>query len=71
MGYAIPPAGLAGSVGIVSQSTVFCIGLLTDLRRFGFSPVVSSGNAGVLAATDYLNTLPSNERVRSAIVIGH
>jgi acetate---CoA ligase (ADP-forming) len=35
------PADLAGNVGIVSQSGAFCISLLTDIRRFGFSHVVS------------------------------
>src|SRR5919204_861220 len=36
--------GLAGNVGLVSQSGAFCITLLSDIRRFGFSPVLSSGN---------------------------
>src|SRR6516165_2399608 len=51
------PAGLAGNVGIVSQSGGFCIGLLNDVRRFGFSHVVSSGNEAVSAAADYLEYL--------------
>jgi acyl-CoA synthetase (NDP forming) len=51
------PEGLAGNVGIVSQSGGFCIGLLNDVRRFGFSHVVSSGNEAVLAAADYLEYL--------------
>ena len=51
------PAGLAGNVGIVSQSGAFCISLLNDVRRFGFSHVVSSGNEAVLAAADYLEYL--------------
>ena len=51
------PAGLAGNVGIVSQSGAVCISLLTDIRRFGFSHVVSSGNEAVLAAADYLECL--------------
>jgi acyl-CoA synthetase (NDP forming) len=51
------PAGLAGNVGIISQSGGFCIGLLNDIRRFGFSHVVSSGNEAVLAAADYLEYL--------------
>src|SRR5207245_6324495 len=46
------PAGLAGNVGIVSQSGAVCISLLTDVRRFGFSHVVSSGNEAVLVAAD-------------------
>src|ERR1700758_2563765 len=51
------PAGLPGNVGIVSQSGAVCISLLTDIRRFGFSHVVSSGNEAVLAAADYLEYL--------------
>ena len=51
------PAGLAGDVGIVSQSGAFCVSLLTDIRRFGFSHIVSSGNEAVLAAADYLEYL--------------
>jgi acyl-CoA synthetase (NDP forming) len=51
------PDGLAGNVGIVSQSGAVCISLLTDVRRFGFSHVVSSGNEAVLAAADYLEYL--------------
>src|SRR5271155_1584369 len=51
------PAGLAGNVGIVSQSGAFCISLLTDTRRFGFSHIASSGNEAVLAAADYLEYL--------------
>ena len=30
-------AGLAGGVGLISQSGSICIGLLADIRRFGFS----------------------------------
>ena len=51
------PAGLPGNVGIVSQSGAFCISLVTDIRRFGFSHVVSSGNEAVLVAADYLEYL--------------
>src|SRR5215207_10845436 len=46
------PAGLAGNVGLVSQSGAVCISLLTDTRRFGFSHVASSGNEAVLCAAD-------------------
>jgi acyl-CoA synthetase (NDP forming) len=51
------PAGLAGNVGIVSQSGAFCVSLLTDLRRFGFSHVASSGNEAVLVAAEFLEYL--------------
>jgi acetate---CoA ligase (ADP-forming) len=59
------PAGLAGNVGIVSQSGGFCISLLSDTRRFGFSHVVSSGNEAVLAAADYLEYLVEDPRTEA------
>jgi acyl-CoA synthetase (NDP forming) len=49
--------GLAGSVGLVSQSGSICIGLLADIRRFGFSYVISSGNEAVVNCADYLDAL--------------
>jgi acetate---CoA ligase (ADP-forming) len=58
------PAGLAGNVGIVSQSGAFCVTLLTDIRRFGFSHVVSSGNEAVLAAADYLEYLADDPHIK-------
>src|SRR5215831_10994096 len=51
------PAGLAGNIGILSQSGAFCVSLLTDIRRFGFSHIASSGNEAVLVAADYLEYL--------------
>lgn len=48
------PSGLAGNVGLVAQSGSVCVSLLTDLRRFGFSRVVSSGNEAVLTMADFL-----------------
>jgi acyl-CoA synthetase (NDP forming) len=54
--------GLAGNVGIVSQSGAVCISLLSDVRRFGFSHVASSGNEAVLAAADYLEYLVEDPR---------
>lgn len=58
------PEGLAGHVGIVSQSGAFCVSLVTDLRRFGFSYVASSGNEAVLAAADYLEYLVDDLHTR-------
>src|SRR5271169_470842 len=58
------PAGLAGNVGIVSQSGAFCVSLLTDTRRFGFSHVVSSGNEAVLTAADYLEYLADDPHTK-------
>ena len=56
------PTGLAGNVGLVSQSGAVCISLLTDIRRFGFSHVVSSGNEAVLCVADYLEYLVEDPR---------
>src|SRR5215471_1025354 len=36
--------GLAGNVGIISQSGSVCIAMLSDLRRFGISLSVAAGN---------------------------
>lgn len=51
------PSGLAGNVGLISQSGSICIGLLTDVRRFGFSHAISSGNEAVTLMVDYLEAL--------------
>ena len=56
------PTGLAGNIGLVSQSGAVCISLLTDIRRFGFSHVVSSGNEAVLCMADYLEYLVEDPR---------
>ena len=49
--------GLAGNVGIVSQSGSVCIAMLSDLRRFGISLSVSAGNEAVTRTVDYLEYL--------------
>ena len=51
------PAGLAGNVGLISQSGSICIGMVADLRRFGFSHVISSGNEALLGAAEYMEAL--------------
>jgi acyl-CoA synthetase (NDP forming) len=51
------PAGLAGNVGLISQSGSICNGMLADLRRFGFSLVVSTGNEAVVSTAAYLEHL--------------
>lgn len=51
------PAGLAGNVGLISQSGSICIGMLTDLRRFGFSHVISSGNEALINTAEYMEAL--------------
>ena len=58
------PAGLTGNVGLVSQSGSICIGLLADVRRFGFSYVISSGNEAVTTAADYLEALVDDPKTR-------
>jgi acetate---CoA ligase (ADP-forming) len=49
--------GLAGNVGLVSQSGSVCIAMLSDLRRFGISLSVSAGNEAVTRTVDYLDYL--------------
>ena len=49
--------GLAGNVGFISQSGSVCIAMLSDLRRFGISLSVSSGNEAVTRTVDYLEYL--------------
>ena len=51
------PLGLAGNIGVVSQSGGLCVSLLTDVSRFGFSHIVSCGNEAVLNAADFLEYL--------------
>ena len=51
------PEQLAGNVGILSQSGGLCVSLLTDVSRFGFSHIVSSGNEAVLNAAEFLEYL--------------
>jgi acyl-CoA synthetase (NDP forming) len=63
-GVAGDPAGLAGNVGIVSQSGAVCVSLLTDIRRFGFSHIASSGNEAVLTAADYLEYLADDPNTK-------
>jgi acyl-CoA synthetase (NDP forming) len=49
--------GLRGNVGLITQSGSICIGMLSDLRRFGYSLVVSSGNEAVVNTSAYLEYL--------------
>lgn len=48
---------LKGNVGVISQSGSITIGLLADVRRFGFSHIISSGNEAGVDAADYLDFL--------------
>lgn len=47
--------GLAGNIALVSQSGSIAGTLLADLRRFGFSTVVSSGNEAVVDLAAYID----------------
>jgi acyl-CoA synthetase (NDP forming) len=49
--------GLAGNVGFVSQSGSIAIGMLTDIRRFGYSTFISSGNEAVVTTADFIDYL--------------
>lgn len=55
---------LAGTVGLVSQSGSICNGMLADLRRFGFSLVVSAGNEAVTGTAAYLEYLIDDPATR-------
>jgi acetate---CoA ligase (ADP-forming) len=48
------PQALTGNVALISQSGSVAASLLADLRRFGFSLVVSSGNEAVNDTASYI-----------------
>jgi acyl-CoA synthetase (NDP forming) len=50
-------SGLAGNIGLISQSGSICGTMLADLRRFGFSIVVSCGNEAVVNTAAYIDYL--------------
>jgi acyl-CoA synthetase (NDP forming) len=58
------PARFKGGVGLISHSGSITIGLLADVRRYGFSKVVSAGNEAVADAADYLNYLIDDPHTR-------
>jgi acetate---CoA ligase (ADP-forming) len=58
------PFGLAGGVGLISQSGSICIGLLADIRRYGFSHVISSGNEAVVSSAEYLDFLVADPETK-------
>src|SRR5262245_1055647 len=58
------PDRFRGSVGLISHSGSITIGLLADVRRYGFSKVVSAGNEAVLDAVDYLHCLIDDPHTR-------
>jgi acyl-CoA synthetase (NDP forming) len=46
--------GLAGNIALISQSGSVAASVLADLRRFGFSLVVSAGNEAVVSTARYI-----------------
>ena len=58
------PTRLVGNVGLVSQSGSICNGMMTDMRRFGFSLVVSCGNEAVTGTAAYLEYLIDDPATR-------
>lgn len=58
------PEGLAGNVGFVSQSGSIAMGMLTDIRRFGYSAFISSGNEAVLTTADFIDYLVDDPNTR-------
>ncbi len=61
---ATDPGAIAGNIGLISQSGQICISLLADVRRFGFSLVVSTGNEAVVNAADILEYMVDHEATR-------
>lgn len=55
---------LAGNVGLVSQSGSICNGMMADVRRFGFSLVVSCGNEAVTGTAAYIDYLIDDPATR-------
>lgn len=51
------PEALKGNIGFVSQSGSICIALAADVRRFGFSHLLSTGNEALLGAPDFMDAL--------------
>jgi acyl-CoA synthetase (NDP forming) len=52
---------LGGNVGLISQSGSICISMLSDVSRFGFSLVASTGNEAVVSAAAVLDYMIDHE----------
>ena len=52
---------LAGNVGLISQSGNICISMLSDVSRFGFSLVASTGNEAVVSAAAVLDHMVDHD----------
>jgi acetate---CoA ligase (ADP-forming) len=59
------PERFRGGVGLISHSGSITIGLLADVRRYGFSKVVSAGNEAVADAADYIQHFIDDPYTRS------
>ena len=57
-------SGVSGNVAIVSHSGSIAMSMMTDVRRFGFSYAISSGNEAVLDAADYIDYLAEDEATK-------
>jgi len=64
LGELLDAAAVGGDVGLITQSGSMAIGLLTDVRRFGYSHVISTGAEAVLTAADYLAALADDPATR-------
>ncbi|MBM3487771.1 MAG: acetate--CoA ligase family protein [Alphaproteobacteria bacterium] len=53
----VDPKPIAGNVAFITQSGSIAIGQLTDVRRYGFSHVISAGNEAVTTTADYIDYL--------------
>lgn len=58
------PRRLGGNVGLISQSGSICNGMMADVRRFGFSLIVSCGNEAVTGTAAYLEYLIDDPATR-------
>jgi acyl-CoA synthetase (NDP forming) len=61
----IPEHILPGGVAVISQSGSGCI-LLSNLKRFGFSFLVTTGNSAVIDVADYLDFVADDLSTRIA-----
>lgn len=57
-------ASLVGNVGLIGQSGSICGSMLADVRRFGFSTVVSSGNEAIVTAAAYIDDMIDDDATR-------
>ena len=65
---ALPEMISAGNVAVLSHSGSGCI-VLSNLARFGFSYVVSSGNSAVVDVAEYLSFLAADEATHVAALV--